>query len=127
MKFATRVFTWAGIFGLIVMTPMYFLEPQMIAMGQPLSHPEIYYGFVGETLVFQLIFLLIGRAPARYRPLMLAGVLEKLSFGGAVWPLYLMGRTPVTPLVFGTIDLGLGVLFLISWFRTRGAARPAQR
>ena len=28
MTFAKRVFTWAGIFGLTVMTPMYFLEPQ---------------------------------------------------------------------------------------------------
>lgn len=119
MTFAKRVFTLAGIYGLAVMIPMLFLEPAMIAAGKPLSHPESYYGFVGVTLVFQLIFLMIGRDPSRYRPLMPICVLEKLSFGVAVWPLYLMGRTPGVVTIFATIDLALGALFLLTWQRTR--------
>lgn len=118
MTFAKRVFTIAGIFGFLVMTPMYFLEPQMAAMGQPLSHPESYYGFVGVTLVFQLIFLTISRDPVRYRPLMLVAVLEKASFAGAVAPLYLMGRTPGVVAIFAAIDAVLGVLFFMAWRRT---------
>ena len=80
MTFARRIFTLAGIYGLLVMTPMYFLEPQISAMGKPLSNPESYYGFVGVTLVFQLVFLTVGRDPERFRPIMLLGVLEKASF-----------------------------------------------
>lgn len=119
MTFAKWVFTLAGIYGLAVMTPMLFLEPAMVAAGKPLSHPESYYGFVGVTLTFQLIFLMVGRDPSRYRPLMPICVLEKLSFGAAVWPLYLMGRTPGVVAVFATIDLMLGALFLLAWRRAR--------
>lgn len=119
MTFAKWVFTLAGIYGIAVMAPMYFLEPAMNVAGTPLSHPESYYGFVGATLAFQVVFLMIGRDPARFRPIMLAGVVEKFSFPAAVWPLYFMGRTPGLVTIFATIDLVLGVLFLVSWRRTR--------
>ena len=119
MIFAKWVFTLAGIYGLLVIAPMYVLEPQMTAMGKPLSHPESYYGFVGVTLVFQLIFLTIGRDPARYRPIMLLGVLEKASFAGAVIPLYLLGRTQGAVAVFAAIDAILGLLFFVAWNRSR--------
>lgn len=119
MTFAKWVFTLSGIYGLAIMTPMLFLEPAMIAAGQPLSHPESYYGFIGVTLTFQLIFLMIGRDPARYRAMMPICVLEKISFGAVVWPLFLMGRTPGVVTVFATIDLVLGLLFFLAWRRTR--------
>ena len=122
MEFARRVFTWAGVYGLLVMFPMYFSEIAWAQAGQPaLTHPESHYGFVGVTLVFQLIFLTIGRDPSRYRPLMLLGVLEKLVFGAAVLPLYLMGRTPGIVTIFAAVDLLLGALFFASWLRTRPA------
>jgi hypothetical protein len=121
MTFARWVFRLAGIYGLILMTPMLFLEPLMAATGRPLTRPEDYYGFVGIVVVFQFIFLTIARDPARYRPLMPISVAEKLSFGVFVWPLYLMGRTPGVTAFFATVDLCLGVLFTISWFRTRPA------
>lgn len=119
MTFAKRVFTLAGIYGVLVIAPMYFLEPIFNRMGQPLSHPESYYGFVGITLTFQLIFLLIGRHPARYRPLMLISIIEKVVFPAAVYPLWLQGRTPGAVAVFATIDLTLAVLFFLSWRATR--------
>lgn len=119
MMFAKRTFTLAGIYGLAVMTPMLFLEPAMIAAGKPLSHPESYYGFIGITLTFQLIFLMVGRDPTRFRPLMPICMLEKLSFGAVIWPLFLMGRTPGVVTVFATIDLILGALFVVAWRRTR--------
>ena len=119
MTFAKWVFRLAGIYGIIVMAPMLFLEPAMTAAGYPLTRPADYYGFVGVVLVFQLIFLTIAGDPARYRPLMPISVLEKAAFGGTVWPLFLMGRTQGIVAVFATIDLGLGVLFAISWLRTR--------
>lgn len=124
VTFATWVFRLAAVYGLIVMTPMLFLEPAMTAAGQPLSHPESYYGFVGVVLVFQLVFLVISGDPARFRPIMPLAVLEKLCFAAAVYPLFLMGRTPGVVVVFATIDLILGALFALSWVRTRpgGAA-----
>lgn len=122
MTFAKRVFLGAGIYGLVCMSPMYFGELAFNAAGQPLTHPESYYGFVGITLVFQLVFLVISRDPARYRPLMIVGVFEKLSFALAVWPLFLMGRSPAVVAGFGTIDLMLAVLFVISYLKTKPQA-----
>ena len=120
MKFAKWVFTLAGIYGLIVMLPMYFTEVAYKATGQaPLSHPESLYGFVGAALAFQVLFLIIGRDPARMRPAILAALVEKISFPAAVWPLYLMGRTPGVVAFFASIDLALAVLFAIAWFKTR--------
>lgn len=119
MRFARWVFTLSGIYGILIIAPMYVLEPAMTAAGQPLSHPESYYGFVGVTLAFQLVFLMIGRDPARLRPVMLAGAVEKISFPAAVWPLYLMGRTPGVVVVFATIDLLLAALFVTAFLRTK--------
>jgi len=121
MQFARWVFRLAAIYGVIVLTPLYFVEP-LLGAKAGLTHPESHYGFVGAALAFQALFFVISTDPARYRAAMLAGVLEKASFPAAVIPLWLAGRTPGGVAVFATIDLCLGVLFLASWLRTRPAA-----
>lgn len=116
MAFAKRVFFWAGIYGLVVMPPLYLVE---LVPGQPLlEHPESHYGFVGVTLVFQLVFLLISRDPTRYRPLMPVCIAEKLVFGPVVWLLFLLGRVPAFLTIFATIDIVLAALFFAAWRRT---------
>ena len=81
MTFAKWVFTIGGLFGLVMIAPLFFLEDQMAAMsGSPMTHPENYYGFVGVTFAWQLVYLVIGRNPAPYRPIMLLGALGKLIF-----------------------------------------------
>ena len=121
VRFAKWVFTIAGVYGLIVMVPQFFLEGVIARSSGPVTHPEYFYGFVGAAVVFQLLFLLIGRDPARFRPAMLIGVLEKLSVGVPVWILWSQGRTPVTVVPFASLDLILGVLFAVAYFRTRPA------
>lgn len=122
MTFAKWVFRGAGIYGVLCMTPMFFLEPVFNAQGQPLTHPESYYGFVGITLAFQFMFLMMSRDPARYRPLIPVCIFEKVIFPAFVIPLYLAGRTPGAVVVFASIDLLLATLFALSWFRTKPAA-----
>jgi len=75
-------------------------------------------------LAFQVLFLAIGRDPVAMRPAMLAAILEKFSFGLAVWPLFLMGRSPGTVTAFASVDLALGVLFCVCWFRTAPKTDP---
>jgi len=119
MTFARRVFTGAGIYGLIVLLPLYFAEGR-IAQDQPppINHPEYYYGFVGCAVAFQLVFLTIGRDPLKYRPFMLPSIVEKLTYGGAVLVLLAQSRIPTPPLIGGLIDLFLGVLFLVAYVKT---------
>ena len=119
MKFAKTVFLVAGIYGLIVFLPAYFMEAQTGRdYPPPITHPEYYYGFIGIGVAWQLAFLVISRDPVRYRPLMLPSIVEKASFGIAVVVLYLQHR--VSWLIFGAamIDSLLGVLFIIAWTAT---------
>ena len=120
MTISRRIFRYAGIYGLIVLFPMLFLEARV---GQdfppPITHAEYFYGFLGLALVWQLVFLLIGSDPVRYRPIMPIAILEKLAWGGTVFGMLLLGRPiAVGSQVFAAIDLTLGVLFAIAWQRT---------
>jgi len=67
---------------------------------------------------WQVLFLMIARDPARLRPAMLPGVLEKLSFGIAALVLYFEGRIPGMLLVFGVVDLVFAVLFVAAYRAT---------
>jgi hypothetical protein len=118
MSFCRWVFSIAGIYGLIVLAPHYFLESHLEAESrQALTHPEFYYGFVGVGLAWQVAFLIIAYNPVRFRPMIIPSVLEKFSFAGAVTVLFVQGRLAHAMFAAGMIDLALGILFLIAWWR----------
>ena len=120
MKFAKIVFLVAGIYGLVVVAPLFFLEGALNATQPPaITHPEYYYGFACVTLVWQILFLVLARDPLRYRPIMLMAVLEKVS-GIAFILLVLLHRAPPSALI-GIVDVLLGILFLIAYMRTAPA------
>lgn len=128
MTFARRVFLIAGIYGLIVVTPQLFLESKTSHDVPPaITHPEFYYGFVLVVIAWQVAFLLISRDPGRFRPIMIAAMLEKAGFGLAVPILWLQGRVPGFLVAFAAIDLLLGTLFFISWRKTRGSEADGPR
>ena len=116
MTFARRVFFVAGLYGIIVLPPQYFLPP-------PTTHPEFYYGFVGVALAWQLLFFIIAKDPVRYRLGMLPAVVEKVSFGAATAILYAQGRLADQMLAAGMIDVLFAVLFLIA-FRQTAPSNP---
>jgi hypothetical protein len=119
MKFAKYTFLVAGVLGLIVLVPQYFLFEKNGADFPPaINHPEYYYGFIGVAVAFQLVFLVISRDPLKYRAMMLPSVVEKFSYGLACLALYLQGRLSPVILGAGMIDLLLGVLFIVSYVKT---------
>lgn len=119
MKFAKYVFYIAGIYGLLVLLPQYFLEEQTGRDYPPaITHPAYFYGFIGVAVAFQVLFLIIGSNPVRYRGAMIAAMIEKFSFVIAAIVLLLQNRI-ATPLIFGAaIDLILGVLFVVAFLKT---------
>jgi hypothetical protein len=128
MNFARRVFLLAGVYGLIVLLPQYFLEEMNARFNPPpISHPEYYYGFVGVGLAWQIAFLLVSRDPVRYRMMMIPAIAEKASFGFAVVVLFLLARVSAATLGAGVVDLVWLVLFVVAFVRTAGLpqARPA--
>lgn len=118
IRFASKVFIMAAVYGLIVLLPQYFLEAQVgIDYPPAITHPEYFYGFVGLAVVWQFVFLLIASDVLRYRPLMLVAVLEKLSFGLTVIVLYAQSRLALPVLGFALLDILLGVLFMFAYLR----------
>jgi hypothetical protein len=123
MRFARLVFLIAGIYGLLVLLPQYFLlEKNGLDFPPAITHPEYYYGFIGVGLAWQVLFLIVSRDPLRYRGVMIPSVLEKASFGIAVVALFLQHR--VSPVMLGAalIDLILGLLFVLAYFKTENRA-----
>jgi hypothetical protein len=118
MKFAKRVYLVAGIYGLLILVPQYFLETQNgIDYPPPINHPEYYYGFLGVAIAWQIAFLIISRNPGRYRLLMFATVVEKFTYGAAVAALFWQDRLSGPVLATGLIDLVLGGLFVVCYFK----------
>jgi hypothetical protein len=123
MKFAKVVFLIAGIYGLIAMAPMYFLESRIATQSPPaITHPEFFYGFVGLGVAWQVLFLVIARDPTRFRPAMIPSIVEKVTFGVSTIALYLANRVALDVTVLSCIDLLLAALFVVSFFKTDSRA-----
>jgi hypothetical protein len=122
MKFAKILFRVGGVWGIVVLTPLYFMF-RIIGVKDPppITHPAFFYGFIGAGLAWQLAFLVIAQDPARHRPLMLPAMFEKFSYGVAVVILFLQGHLHKSDLVLNGLDLAWGVLFVIAYFKTRPA------
>jgi hypothetical protein len=124
MKFAKVVFWVAGIWGLVMITPLYFMF-ELIGKQDPpaITHPGFYYGFAGCALAWQIAFLCIARDPVGLRVMMIPSVVEKVAYCTAVIILVMQGRTNQRDLVFAATDLTLGVLFVAAWVKTGGKGR----
>lgn len=118
MRLAKWVFRLAGATGLLQVAPLY-LEDRFFQDYPPATNrPEFYFGFAGLCLAWQVMFLLIGSDPVRYRPAMLPAMLEKASFAGAVPLLYAAGRVAAVWLCFAAVDAAWLVLFGVAFLRT---------
>lgn len=119
MRFSKIVFWVAGIWGLLIFIPLYFMFD---LIGQkdppPITHPAFFYGFLGLGLSWQIAFVFIARDPVRLRPLMIPSMVEKFCYGIAVVVLVVQGRTRASDLVFAATDTLLGLLFIAAYRKT---------
>ena len=124
-RFSRMVFLAAGIYGIVVLLPGYFGEKMLTEKMPPaITHPEFYYGFFGVSLAWQAAFLIIARDPQRFRPIIPAAILEKLTYAAACAVLFMLGRIPLIIALGGAGDFVLGALFTVSYFRLK-PAQPA--
>lgn len=119
MRFAKIVFWIAGIWGVLVLAPLYFLFDVIGRQDPPpITHPGFYYGFASVGLAFQIVFFTIARDPIRLRPVMIPSIIEKLAGGGTFVVLYLQHRLTPGDLGLGCVDLLFGVLFVAAFLKT---------
>ena len=119
MKFAKITFWIAAIWGILILTPLYFIFDMIGRQDPPpITHPAFYYGFVGLGLSWQFAFIVIARDPVRFRLMMLPSILEKFSYFIALGTLYLHHRLHASDFGFACIDLIFGILFIAAFIRT---------
>lgn len=111
--FPRIVYTAAGVYGLFVMLPQYWMEIRIGRDTPPaITHAEYFYGFIGVAVAWQVAFLLIARAPELMRGLIPVTVVEKVAFGVPAIILYAQHRLDTTVLGFGIVDLVWAMLFM---------------
>jgi hypothetical protein len=127
MRFARIVFRAAGVWGLLIVTPLYFLYDTIGRQyPPPITHPDFYYGFIGVTLAWQVAFLVIGTDPIRFRPLMIAAMLEKFGYMATLSVLYLQGRLEFGQFAVVSPDTIWGLLFVAAFVKTSPGAVTTQ-
>jgi hypothetical protein len=121
MTFARFTFIGAGIWGIVVLTPIYWLvDVTGRSYSPPTNYPQFFYGFLSVAMAWQFAFLVIGSNPARFRPLMIPGIIEKLGHAGGVALLYHRARITTIDAQAAIPDLVLAVLFLVAFVKTNG-------
>ena len=106
MKFAKIVFWIAGIWGVLILTPLYFMFDTIGRQDPPaITHPGFYYGFVSVGLAWQVAFFVIARDPLRFRMMMIPSMLEKFGYGVSLLVLFLQHRLHPSDLGFAGVDL----------------------
>jgi hypothetical protein len=126
MKFAKVVFWIAGIWGFLVILPLYFMFDLIGRKDPPpITHPGFYYGFVGLALAWQIAFCIIATDPTRFRPMMIPSMVEKFTYAPAILILVLQHHTNTRDLLFSFTDFSLGILFVIAYLKT-ASTKPSR-
>ena len=120
MRFARFTFIIAGIWGIAVLLPLYWLvDVTGREYPPPTQYPHFFYGFLSVAMAWQIAFLVIGSNPARFRGLMITGIIEKLGYVGTLIVLHVNARIPAIDAQAAVPDLLLGLLFIVALVKTR--------
>ena len=122
-KLASWLFAASGLYGIAVLSPLYWLEGEIAKTTGGFNHPEYFYGFVGTALSAQIMFFIVAYDPLRFRPAIFFAVLEKLAFAIPVFLLWASERLSGPVVAFGGIDFVWAIIFSALWVLTRGVAR----
>ena len=121
MRFARIVFIGAGVWGVVVLIPLYFLfDISGRQYAPPTDYPHFFYGFVSVAMAWQIAFLMIGSNPARFRALMIPSVIEKLGWVVTLAVLHSQARISTLDASAAVPDMLLGILFIAAFAKTGG-------
>jgi hypothetical protein len=120
MRFARVVFAVAGVWGVVVLTPFYWLvDLTGRRYPMPLEFPQFFYGFLSVAMAWQIAFLVIASNPERFRQLMVPSMLEKFGWVATLVILHGQARISAEDALPLIPDLVLGLLFAAAFAATR--------
>ena len=120
MRFAKVVFIGAGIWGVVVLTPLFWLvDVTGRRYDPPAAYPHFFYGFFAVALAWQIAFLVIGSNPIRYRLLMIPAAIEKFAYVVTLAVLSGQGRIAQVDAAAAVPDGLIGLLFIVAFVKTR--------
>jgi hypothetical protein len=126
MRFARTVFVGAGIWGIAVLTPLYWLiDIAGRRYPPPADYPHFFYGFLSVALAWQIAFLIIGINPLFFRALMIPSILEKFGWVATLAVLYGQSQIPAIDAQAAIPDLALGILFVAAFVKTGAVMKRA--
>src|SRR5580765_5715072 len=118
MRFPKIVFIGAGVWGIVVLTPLFFLlDLTGRQYTPPTTYPQFFYGFLSITMAWQIAFLVIGSNPSRFRPLMIPSIVEKIGFIVTVAVLHSQARISMADAAAAVPDVLLCVLFIAAFVK----------
>jgi hypothetical protein len=120
MKFAKVVFWIAGVWGVLVLFPLYFMSDVIGRTDPPaITHLGYYFGFLNVTLAWQLAFFILARDPVRFRPMMIASIAEKVLYFAPIIVLRSFGLVTKAECIVALPDLVLAGLFTVAYAKAR--------
>ena len=122
MRFARLVFLGAGVWGIAVLTPLYWLIDVTDAGTVPTEYPQFFYGFFAVAMAWQIAFV-IASNPSRFRSLMIPSMLEKFGYVITLAVLYGQAHISATDAQAAVPDMLLGLLFIVAFVKTRRSER----
>jgi hypothetical protein len=124
MKLARIVFVVAGIWGIAVLTPLYWLvDISGRHYKAPTDYPHFFYGFFAVALAWQVAFLVIGSNPNRFRTFMIPAMIEKFGYVATQVILFAQARISAVDAQSAVPDGLLGLLFIVAFVKTRNLSR----
>jgi hypothetical protein len=117
-KIARNIFRISGAYGILILAPQLFRESAFSASGAALDHPEFFYGFFLVSLAFQMIIIIISTDPLTYRPMMLAGFIEKGGHFSSCIFLFFRHRLATDMLIASSPDGLMLCLFIYCYIIT---------
>ena len=119
MRFARIVFRIAGTWGLIILTPLYWLFPgDAGGPGAVFTYGQAYFGFLGVTVAWQIAFFVIASSPVTMRRLMPVAIVEKAAYVLPIAILAAQGRVTGAQASSAVPDFILGSLFVAAYVKT---------
>ena len=127
MRFAKYVFIGAGIWGIAVLTPLFWLvDITGRQYPSPNDYPQFFYGFIAVAIAWQIAFIVIGSNPLRYRTFMIPAMIEKFGYVSLLFLLYGRSRIPAIDVQPAIPDGLIGILFVVAFFMTGRAVSGVQ-